>query len=119
MSTNYYAVVSDCGSACEHCDKVTRVHLGKSSHGWKFLIRADSDWSVSEVLDNWLLRLSDAKRIENEYGDKVGLGEFLSLVISRQGALSHLRTNKTPGLGILGPAVHEWHGFEFLTQEFS
>lgn len=73
MGTNYYAVSPN-----------KRIHLGKSSHGWQFLAKADYEWIEGCALENWLDRVMTSKRIVDEYGDAISKSAFLSMVFRKQ-----------------------------------
>lgn len=82
MGTNYYAVSEPC-RCCGRSDG--RVHIGKSSYGWKFLFapfeRANGESIAS--FQGWRTYLAD-KRIVDEYGQTVTLDALVELVESKQ-----------------------------------
>ena len=127
MGTNYYVYkeTSTCGDACEHCTEIAieRVHLGKSSMGWKFGFYAPPHWPREKALDYWLDQTIDGERIEDEYGHEVSRDQLLALIMRKQDKMSHLVDH---GPTITGPhfkmfADRHWDckGFDFSDSEFS
>ncbi len=78
MGTNYYVVAEP---PCRECGRpFKKLHLGKSSHGKRFLLRQHDDLGI-ETLEDWLPHLiADGVQISNEYGAPVSLKRFLSYV---------------------------------------
>ena len=84
MGTNYYAV--------KNRPSIHRgLHIGKSSHGWKFLFQRQNDswcdpevhWNSYEDVRDWLKRhvVEDkAYVILNEYDEIVSYDEFVKIV---------------------------------------
>lgn len=130
MGTNYYVHTRPCANACDHCAQATRVHLGKSSGGWKFTHRAylidDEDgWAPPPVTwpvtnrDSWL-KLLDLGDIHDEYGRPWSRDDFLELIEAKQDSkLSH--TVPGPHLGPFGALSRDFDadGYDFCPQEFS
>lgn len=77
MSINYYWL-EDGKSHCNSCECHERVHIGKSSIGWKFLLHLYSDRPI-ESLEEWKI-LWELGRIEDEYGRKVEVKEMLEII---------------------------------------
>ncbi len=78
MGTNYYVKTDTCPS-CGH--KPEGIHLGKSSHGWKFAFRLNGEYYKNiRQLRKWL----KDKKIENEYGEEVEANVFWNMVKSKQ-----------------------------------
>ena len=79
MGTNYYAETEPpckcCGSEYE------KLHIGKSSVGWCFSL-ATHDEPEIRSMDDWRAYLS-GKRIVDEYGDYLTLGELLVRIVGR------------------------------------
>ncbi len=80
MSTNYYWL-EDGKSHCSTCGCYERVHIGKSSIGWKFLLHLYSDRPI-ESLNEWK-RCWEIGRIEDEYGRPVSKKEMLEVITDR------------------------------------
>ena len=127
MGTNYYVHTRPCENACEHCARATRVHLGKSSGGWKFVHRAyvedygRPDAVPFDVVDraSWL-KLLDLGEIFDEYGDRVERDNLLRLIEAKQDSkLSH--TVPGPHLGPYGAISSDFaaDGYDFCPQDFS
>lgn len=79
MGTNYYAVTK----WCQHCNRGDKLHLGKSSQGWKFLIRlwpeAYKDFSS---FTTWLK--TNVQFVEDDYGEQESVDSFLKFVETKQ-----------------------------------
>ena len=128
MGTNYFAVLKGCERSCKHCAEEKNVHLGKSSVGWRFLLKADTEWSRDNALHEWLELVLNADKIETEYGTSVNVPGFLSFVMGKQ--KERLTNLQWHGTEISGPhrqshedyiAKHRFEngGFEFSDSEFS
>lgn len=83
MGTNYYWIKED--TTCPHCGRrdpdEERVHIGKSSGGWCFSLHVDPSIGI-ESLDDWIERF-DTGFIEDEYGDRISVGEMMSVIVDR------------------------------------
>lgn len=122
MGTNYYVRTPKCENACEHCTESKLIHIGKSSIGWKFLMRADDDWDKNASLTAWLNRIKKYP-IENEYGEFQDPVEFLAFIMHKQNGRAH---NVDHGMDITGPYYemfkdnyYQDRGFDFSNGEFS
>jgi len=114
VGTNYFAIEPDQHAQgievfCEHCGYTNRpqrvTHVGKASHGWRFLFSADFRTTVAGWLD---YLASPAVRIFSEYGDRLDPAEFLNkIVIPRREERSHetvdalAKPKSTDGAGVL------------------
>lgn len=88
MGTNYTLVYPTTESVECHCcghvsQKQKTYHLGKSSWGWCFSLHVSPELGLNTFDDVFAEILSSEGYIENEYGDKVELGEFVSIVKER------------------------------------
>lgn len=103
MGTNYY--YKDDSELCEHCGKGSKkVHIGKSSSGWKFLFFAyDGIKTYGDVLN-----VIYDKVIMDEYDEVIDFREFTRLVESKQ-----QHKNRYADLCI------DDKGYEFYNYEFS
>lgn len=86
MGINYYCetgrmleVECDCGF--RHMMPET-LHIGKSSHGWKFALHAIPEKGL-ECWKDWEVVLRDAKRIFDEDGDDVTFEDMRETVLHR------------------------------------
>ena len=79
MGTNYYLKHEECPT-CGHIEE--RIHLGKSSTGWKFLFNLNNKLYYKDVptMKKWL----KDKEIWDEYGAKIEHKEFWVLVKRKQ-----------------------------------
>lgn len=73
MGTNYYAVAPP----------NKRTHLGKSSVGWQFLLKADYEWKREDAFGLWLERVHSAHRIVDEYGTVYTPSELIQYVCQK------------------------------------
>lgn len=75
MGTNYYWI-----EPCEHCMRVSRLHIGKQSFGWVFLLRlhpADGLGSWAE----WKQRMKLARgHVEDDYDKPVSVQAIIDMV---------------------------------------
>lgn len=85
MGTNFYARTNNC-EACHRCD---RLHIGKSSVGWRFCFRSYDEWRPSSV-EEWRTFLArEDVAIVDEYGETHGKDAFWSRVEAKQTHRSH------------------------------
>src|SRR3989304_4614388 len=104
MSTNYYLREN----ICDKCNRYDEIHIGKSSHGWRFLFEKwikdfENEYPEDKIAMNyekWKERLTNSKGIIiNEYEENVSPKEFFEFVEARQKVFrSHLEDRRTPGL---------------------
>ena len=78
MGTNYYAIINKC-KACKRKDK---VHLGKSSYGWRFTFQYNRGKYYKNITEmkTWL----KDKEIRDEYGERVSYTTFWKMVAVKQ-----------------------------------
>ena len=102
MGTNYYLVKGDvcpeCGAAPE------RLHMGKSSAGWVYLLRIHVDEGIHNLQD-WLRVLrqkvmpdTSTWHIEDEYGRVVEPDAWLGTVLLRHWRAQGLQGAYTDGM---------------------
>lgn len=81
MGTNYYAETN----VCDHCKRSDRIHIGKASFGWRFLLHVTDElpdyaaWSP-------VLRKS---RIADEYGRTVTADELAAVIALKSDGKRH------------------------------
>lgn len=90
MGTNYYKE-SGTRERCPQCHTVLkepeRVHIGKSSMGWKFLFASVGDITSYR---EWLVLLNCPDVvIRDEYGETITLEDFKAMVQNKQDGRSH------------------------------
>ncbi|WP_407563309.1 hypothetical protein [Streptomyces sp. 184] len=118
MGTNYYVQTPACENACEHCGQTERIHLGKSSIGWRFHFQAYPDWPRGDAFNRWL-QLAISGPISDEYGKTVVLPDLLSLIYNKSEHRSHSDLDD--------PGQRQWRaedrfissGHDFAIYEFS
>ena len=124
MGTNYYMInkkiretidteysadnnMGDLNKIMMHNNK---VHLGKSSGGWKMLLRSNP--FIADCFKAWKYILRSGKyEIYNEYDEKVSIDNFIELVEQKQQLKSHV------GIGLdvyVDDEVYEFHNEEFF-----
>lgn len=81
MGTNYYASRGKC--AC--CGTDTKLHIGKSSLGWCFLLRLYPE----RGLTSWTTwrRYLDGMTITDEYGTVITKKALIEVITKRRGAV--------------------------------
>lgn len=129
MGTNYYVQTEPCANACEHCSMVMRVHLGKSSAGWKFLHRAytGDEYETPEVITwavrdraSWL-KLLDLGDLFDEYGRDVSRDELLQLIENKQATAKMSHSDPRHMGPHWRPSADDFEndGYDFCAREFS
>jgi hypothetical protein len=125
MGTNYYVHTPACANACEHCSASERLHLGKSSIGWRFGFQAEEDWTREQAYGLWLERAKSGE-IRDEYGETITLDDLLALIERKQEGRSH--TADDPEMrrihgATLYDSLHASHfecgGYDFCGRYFS
>ena len=105
MGTNYYAVMSLNDDDKETAkiliendnyeelkdllnEKCSKVHIGKSSYGWKFLF----NWNKGKYYDPLKTSINDfleRHRVVDEYGEEIALEAFWDMVESKQDGMDN------------------------------
>lgn len=80
MGTNYYLHED----ICEHCGRSRdKLHIGKSSGGWCFLLHVDLIEELN-CLDDWKALFDRASTtISDEYGDHISTSDMLAIITER------------------------------------
>lgn len=126
MGTNYYVTTPACANACAHCREQVKVHIGKSSMGWRFLCRAYPDLHgldlplTEPVVDraSWL-RLINLGPLADEYGREISTAELLELVDTKQTGIEHGSAAATRLGGRPSECDFQADGYDFCSAEFS
>jgi hypothetical protein len=118
MGTNYYVNTPSCANACEHCAESERIHLGKSSAGWRFLFRADPEWPRDEAFTHWVRRALSGP-IVDEYGRECSLAELLDLAHGKADGIDHLNRPPERQYGRTSANDFKSCGHDFNDREFS
>jgi len=109
MGTNYYAIRDVCPT-CKHV--ATRLHVGKSSVGWKFCFHA-IDYLELKSYRQWMDYISECGAIFDEYDRELTLDEFKELVESKQCDLDNTKAYVDTRY------YNDQEGYNFLDCEFS
>jgi len=80
MGTNYYWNANPCES-CGRTDK--QIHIGKSSLGWTFSFHATD---TIRSFKDWLKTFEGDGYISDEYGEKITVRDFVTMVTLKQDA---------------------------------
>lgn len=107
MGTNYYVNTPSCPNACEHCVESERIHLGKSSVGWRFLFYAEPDWPRDEAFAYWVRRALSGPVVD-EYGRACSLAELLDLAHGKADGKA-----ETPSVNGFTSCGHDFNDREF------
>lgn len=82
MGTNFYVITRGTKTCecCGHIDHDARfeTHLGKRSGGWKFLYRAQPEWTREDAYRQWCTLLATGE-IADEYGQMYSTDEMMNL----------------------------------------
>ena len=80
MGTNYYAVTGP----CDCCGSAgSRVHIGKSSMGWRFSLHVIPELDLNN-LEDWK-RYLVGRKIVDEYGSRITRKSLLETITKRSG----------------------------------
>lgn len=87
MGTNYYwyPILSCTVCCCKHnLDKENKIHIGKSSMGWKFCFEAHTDLNLNSAED--YLKYFDEHEgvIHDEYGNHHNVDDFWVFISKKQ-----------------------------------
>lgn len=107
VSTNYYWL-EDGESHCSTCGCSEKVHIGKRSVGWKFLLHLYSDRRILSLSD-WQYMWTGTGIIEDEYGRKIKTKEMLEIIEEQKGEKAH---DEYAGYGIPVPIVVEGAAYD-------
>jgi hypothetical protein len=118
VGTNYYVNTPSCPTACEHCAESQRIHLGKSSSGWRFLFYAEPDWPRDEAFAHWVRRALSGP-IVDECGREISLAELLDLVDGKADGIDHLNRPGGRRYGFTTGNDFKSCGRDFSDREFS
>lgn len=114
MGTNFYALAD---ATCDNPEHTERLHIGKSSGGWKFGFHAIPERGLTSWAA-WADFLAE-RIIVNEYGEEMTLFEFTPTVEDRwvPPNLDGLRCR----VGLHGDDrdFHDDEGYDFYVGEFS
>ena len=103
MGTNYYIHINK----CDHCGRFDSLHVGTSSHGWRFHFNLN----VFRNPTKWKEELQ-GKIIEDEYGRIISHEEFIELVENKQHVVEPNYTSEYNPRIIINDYI-------FFEQEFS
>lgn len=87
MGTNYYIERSR-KSPCPHCRAcggVERIHIGKQSFGWVFLLHGYTEDGLPSSEDEWIALLRSGVRVVDEYDHETPAEDVIGLILRGQG----------------------------------
>lgn len=113
MGTNYYALENPCSECGKPKDG--RLHLGKSSAGWKFTFRKQDEYSNFQQFKEFIQ--SDRVRIEDEYGREISAEELVEKIKSKEDGRSHMENAQEDKWG-RPEDIQVVDGHEFINHEF-
>ena len=84
MGANYYVHTN----MCNHCERYDRVHIGKSSAGWKFLVDVDRLYytNFNEFIE--FIRKNDGN-IWDEYDRPISFDDLMDKIEAKKNGRSH------------------------------
>lgn len=72
-------------------DKKSKIHIGKSSYGWKFLFDAnDFKYYDKNEESVWKWLKDNENDLYNEYGEKVSFDDFKEMVEVKQNGMDYM-----------------------------
>lgn len=85
MGTNYYVQAHTCPT----CRRSERIHIGKSSVGWRFIFRGyerdDGEQTRPYNITDWKIHLADENvQIFDEYDRPVSKTDFWAMVVGKK-----------------------------------
>ena len=84
MGTNYYIKVD----ICKSCKRFTEIHIGKSSHGWRFNVEIHEGYYNSEKSFLSFIERKDIE-IRDEYGRKITTNYIKALIKAKKNDKAH------------------------------
>lgn len=82
MGTNYYLEIDNCGT-CHR--SASRVHIGKSSCGWRFALHCDTTtpWTDYDGFAEFIIKNVDQKKTKlvDEYGSELSVNELFTRIL--------------------------------------
>lgn len=84
MGTNYYVETN----FCKECERFDRIHIGKSSAGWKFTLEIHEIYykSFKEFIE--FIRKNDGN-IYDEYDKQISFDELMDKIESKKNGRCH------------------------------
>jgi len=114
MGTNYYALENPCSECGKPKDG--RLHLGKSSAGWKFSFRKQDKYNNFEQFKEFIE--SDNVKIKDEYGKQISSQNLIKKIKSKKDGRSHMKNAQNGEWG-KPEDIQVVNGHEFKNYEFS
>lgn len=118
MGTNYYAEFG----RCQCCNRVDRVHVGKSYR----ILRAYGDHDVTGSIASWAdwrrWLLESHAEVVDEYGDAVDTDAFIAGWTPKDEASEKVAIDNAEWFNMFGTDLGEYvdpDGFRFSRREFS
>lgn len=72
-------------------EKQNKIHVGKSSYGWKFLFDANNfQYYDKNEKSVWKWLKDNENDLYNEYGEKISFDEFKKMVESKQNGMDYM-----------------------------
>lgn len=106
MGTNYYAKYNK----CECCNRYDKLHLGKSSMGWKFMFKSNTEKYNNFKEFCKFIRRKDVE-VWDDYGNKKSAKHLIDLIMSKQDGKSQYGVGWDEDLLII-------EGYDFISREF-
>ena len=86
MGTNFYWH----RNICSHCGHYEKRHIGKSSAGWRFLLRGYEEYEINS-LEDWVkvIEGDPTGKIFDEYGDEYSLSDLVDRIKAKADGERH------------------------------
>lgn len=85
MGTNYYweQPAGEQCPTCGHIDDTVRLHIGKSSAGWVFLLHVIPEQNLNTLGDWKTLWETTAGQIRDEFGEAISVTDMIKEILER------------------------------------
>lgn len=82
MGTNYYAIKRK--PKIVKYKYYERIHIGKSSAGWKFVFQDNDKFHSYDEFKQWLENSKNDYMLRDEYGNEINAEDLLKLIEEKQ-----------------------------------
>jgi len=86
MGTNYYIHAN----FCDKCERYDKIHLGKSSAGWRFLVQIQQPYYGDTETELIKFLMDNDGDIWDEYGKNISFDDLRDKIQAKKDDESHL-----------------------------